>query len=84
MRARAVSAIARVETSEATAPLLRALDNSDTEVRLRAVRVLGRRLDETVPIGNAAMDERTFIEWDTDDIDALVTGLKDVQRVFAG
>ncbi|RAK59202.1 error-prone DNA polymerase [Phenylobacterium hankyongense] len=30
-----------------------------------------RRLDETVPIGNAAMAERTFIEWDKDDIDAL-------------
>ncbi|WP_309090861.1 error-prone DNA polymerase, partial [Phenylobacterium sp.] len=30
-----------------------------------------RRLDETVPIGNAAMKERTFIEWDKDDIDAL-------------
>ncbi|HEY0647575.1 error-prone DNA polymerase [Phenylobacterium sp.] len=30
-----------------------------------------RRLDETVPIGNAAMDDRTFIEWDKDDIDAL-------------
>ena len=29
------------------------------------------RLDETVPIGNAAMDERTFIEWDKDDISAL-------------
>lgn len=29
------------------------------------------RLDEFVPIGNAAMDERTFIEWDKDDIDAL-------------
>ena len=29
------------------------------------------RLDETVPIGNAAMDERTFIEWDKDDIDRL-------------
>jgi error-prone DNA polymerase len=28
-------------------------------------------LDETVPIGNAAMDDRTFIEWDKDDIDAL-------------
>jgi len=28
-------------------------------------------LVETVPIGNAAMDERTFIEWDKDDIDAL-------------
>ncbi len=29
------------------------------------------RLDETVPIGNAAMDGRTFIEWDKDDIDTL-------------
>ena len=29
------------------------------------------RLDETVPIGNAAMADRTFIEWDKDDIDAL-------------
>jgi error-prone DNA polymerase len=29
------------------------------------------RLDETVPVGNAAMDERTFIEWDKDDIDTL-------------
>ncbi|MCZ4298133.1 error-prone DNA polymerase [Henriciella marina] len=28
-------------------------------------------LVETVPIGNAAMDERTFIEWDKDDISAL-------------
>ena len=29
------------------------------------------RLDSYVPIGNAAMDERTFIEWDKDDVDAL-------------
>ncbi len=29
------------------------------------------RLDSTVPIGNAAMDDRTFIEWDKDDVDAL-------------
>ncbi len=29
------------------------------------------RLDEMVPIGNAAMPDRTFIEWDKDDIDAL-------------
>ena len=29
------------------------------------------RLDETVPVLNAAMDDRTFIEWDKDDIDAL-------------
>ena len=29
------------------------------------------RLDETVPIHNAAMPDRTFIEWDKDDIDAL-------------
>jgi error-prone DNA polymerase len=28
-------------------------------------------LVETVPIGNAAMKDRTFIEWDKDDIDAL-------------
>jgi error-prone DNA polymerase len=28
-------------------------------------------LDATVPIGNAAMAERTFIEWDKDDIDTL-------------
>ncbi|HAE28368.1 MAG TPA: error-prone DNA polymerase, partial [Hyphomonas adhaerens] len=28
-------------------------------------------LTETVPIGNAAMDKRTFIEWDKDDINAL-------------
>jgi error-prone DNA polymerase len=28
-------------------------------------------LIDTVPIGNAAMDERTFIEWDKDDINAL-------------
>jgi error-prone DNA polymerase len=29
------------------------------------------RLNETVPIGRAAMDQRTFIEWDKDDIDRL-------------
>jgi len=29
------------------------------------------RLDELVPIGNGAMPDRTFIEWDKDDIDAL-------------
>jgi error-prone DNA polymerase len=29
------------------------------------------RLDEVVPIGNAAMEERTFVEWDKDDLDAL-------------
>ena len=34
--------------------------------------VLARgRLDEMVPVGNAAMADRTFIEWDKDDIDAL-------------
>ena len=41
-----------------------------------------RRLDETVPIGNAAMDERTFIEWDKDDIDAL--GLMKVDVLALG
>ncbi len=29
------------------------------------------RLDELVPIENAAMDERTVIQWDKDDLDAL-------------
>ncbi len=29
------------------------------------------RLDELVPVHHAAMDERTFIEWDKEDIDAL-------------
>jgi error-prone DNA polymerase len=29
------------------------------------------RLDELCPIENAAMDDRTIIEWDKDDIDAL-------------
>ncbi len=34
--------------------------------------VLARhRLDEMVPVGKGAMAERTFIEWDKDDIDAL-------------
>ncbi|WP_297695686.1 error-prone DNA polymerase [Phenylobacterium sp.] len=41
-----------------------------------------RRLDETVPIGNAAMDDRTFIEWDKDDIDAL--GLMKVDVLALG
>ena len=29
------------------------------------------RLDEMVPIENAAMEERTVIEWDKDDLDTL-------------
>ena len=29
------------------------------------------RVDEVMPIGNAAMDDRTFVEWDKDDLDAL-------------
>ncbi len=29
------------------------------------------RLDELCPIENAAMEDRTIIEWDKDDIDAL-------------
>jgi error-prone DNA polymerase len=29
------------------------------------------RLDEVVPIGNAAMEKRTCVEWDMDDLDAL-------------
>jgi error-prone DNA polymerase len=40
------------------------------------------RLDFTVPIGNAAMDERTFIEWDKDDIDTL--GLMKVDVLALG
>ncbi len=41
-----------------------------------------RRLDETVPIGNAAMEDRTFIQWDKDDIDAL--GLMKVDVLALG
>jgi error-prone DNA polymerase len=40
------------------------------------------RLDETVPIHKAAMDDRTFIEWDKDDIDAL--GLMKVDVLALG
>ncbi len=40
------------------------------------------RLDELVPIGNAAMAERTFIEWDKDDIDEL--GLMKVDVLALG
>ncbi len=41
-----------------------------------------RRLDETVPIGNAAMKDRTFIAWDKDDIDTL--GLMKVDVLALG
>lgn len=45
--------------------------------------VLARdRLDELVPIGNAAMDDRTFIEWDKEDIDEL--GLMKVDILALG
>jgi len=40
------------------------------------------RLDELVPIHNAAMADRTFIEWDKDDIDAL--GLMKVDVLALG
>ena len=40
------------------------------------------RLDETVPIHHAAMKDRTFIEWDKDDIDAL--GLMKVDILALG
>lgn len=40
------------------------------------------RLDELVPIGNAAMAERTFIEWDKDDVDEL--GLMKVDVLALG
>jgi error-prone DNA polymerase len=39
-------------------------------------------LDETVPIGNAAMADRTFIEWDKDDIDMV--GLMKVDVLALG
>ncbi|OYR19865.1 error-prone DNA polymerase [Brucella thiophenivorans] len=40
------------------------------------------RLDETVPIGPAAMDKRYFIEWDKDDIDEV--GLMKVDVLSLG
>ncbi len=40
------------------------------------------RLDSLAPIGNAAMPDRTFIEWDKDDIDAL--GLMKVDILALG
>ncbi len=40
------------------------------------------RLDETVPLHHAAMEDRTFIEWDKDDIDAL--GLMKVDVLALG
>ncbi len=40
------------------------------------------RLDELVPIGNAAMPDRTFIEWDKDDVDEL--GLMKVDVLALG
>jgi error-prone DNA polymerase len=48
--------------------------------RLRADPRPARR--EIVPIGNAAMKDRTFIEWDKDDIDAL--GLMKVDVLALG
>ena len=33
--------------------------------------ITGDRLDEVVPVMNAAMEERTTVEWDKDDLDAL-------------
>lgn len=45
--------------------------------------VLARdRLDELAPIGNAAMEKRTFIEWDKEDIDEL--GLMKVDILALG
>ena len=40
------------------------------------------RLDEVVPVENAAMDDRTVIEWDKDDLDAL--GLLKVDMLGLG
>ncbi|WP_350335900.1 error-prone DNA polymerase [Coralliovum pocilloporae] len=39
-------------------------------------------LSETVPIGNAAMEDRTFVEWDKDDLEAL--GLMKVDVLSLG
>ncbi|MFI5013035.1 MAG: error-prone DNA polymerase, partial [Hyphomicrobiales bacterium] len=39
-------------------------------------------LDRTVPIGNAAMEKRTFIEWDKDDVDTV--GLMKVDVLALG
>ena len=47
-----------------------------------ACKPWGAPLHETVPIGNAAMDDRTFIEWDKDDIDML--GLMKVDVLALG
>ena len=33
--------------------------------------ITNSRLDEVMPIGNGAMDDRTFVEWDKNDLDAL-------------
>jgi DNA-directed DNA polymerase III PolC len=33
--------------------------------------ITNSRLDEVMPIGNGAMDKRTFVEWDKNDLDAL-------------
>ncbi|NEX95091.1 error-prone DNA polymerase, partial [Caulobacter sp. 17J65-9] len=41
-----------------------------------------RPLSETVPIGNAAMEDRTFIEWDKDDVETL--GLMKVDVLALG
>ena len=56
-----------IELSDEIAGLSRAISRS-----MSAASCSPRaRLDETVPIGNAAMEDRTFIEWDKDDIDTL-------------
>ena len=39
------------------------------------------RLDELVPVENAAMEDRTVIEWDKDDIDVL--GMLKSRRAFS-
>jgi len=52
---------------------------------MSAAFVLTRgRLDSLVPIGNAAMADRTFLEWDKDDISTLGLMKVDVTRLGHG
>jgi error-prone DNA polymerase len=49
----------------------RLLISASSLAACRRVCSCARAADELTPIANAAMPERTFIEWDKDDIDAL-------------
>src|SRR3546814_5749036 len=56
--------------------------SSDLSQHVGGFVLTEHRLDETVPIHNGAMKDRTFIEWDKDDIDAL--GLMKVDVLALG